>query len=125
MYADSYRVANRILVTAALVLAGVMLVVYFRGDWVCPSMSIAKTPCLLCGCTRDFVDIYQGHGAMRNPISPWLFCFLHAELAWRLVFSFVRCRKRLAIADAVLHGALAIPLLAYLVAVNPLWKHLG
>ena len=119
MHEDSYRFLNRILVLASLALACAIFAVYCRGDWVCPSIAIANTPCVLCGCTRDFIDIYKGNLEMRNPISLWLFCIVHVEFAWRLVFSFLPCRKRFAVADAVIHGVLVIPLLIYLVLTNP------
>ena len=121
MNVDSYRFLNRILVIASIALACAIFAVYCRGDWVCPSIAIANVPCVLCGCTRDFIDIYKGNTVMRNPISIWLFCIVHVELAWRLVFSFVPCRKRLVVADAVIHGVMAVLLLIYLIVANPVW----
>ena len=108
----------------SLLLACMMLAVYFHGGWVCPSVAFCHQPCPLCGCTRDFIDIYKGNWVMRNSLSLWLFFLTHAELAWRIVFSFATSRKGLAMADAIIHGAIAVPLAVYLAATNQLWKQI-
>ena len=122
MYSDVYRCVNRILVFVIAAFTCVFAVIYFRGTGTCPSRVLYGEPCILCGCTRDFFGVFKGELGMRNPLSPWLFCILLAELAWRFVFSFARARKVVARADALLHLMVAIPLLAYLVAINPLWR---
>lgn len=117
-----YRTTNKwLLVAFALLAVGIIANDYF--DAVrCPSVEAFGEECILCGCTRDFFGVFKGELGMRNPLSPWLFWILLAEFAWRFVFSFVRAGKVVARTDALLHLAAAIPLLAYLVAINPLWR---
>lgn len=122
MQSDNYRLVNRIIVLVFVVFFCVFAVTCFRGTGACPSLVLYNTPCVLCGCTRDFFGVFKGELGRRNPLSPWLFCILHAEFFWRLVFSFVRCKRVVARTDAVLHLVVAVPLLVYLAAINPLWK---
>ena len=122
MYSDDYRFVNRILVFVIAAFACIISVLYFSGTGGCPSRTLFGEPCILCGCTRDFFGVFKGELGLRNPLSPWLFCFILAEFAWRFVFSFARAGKTVVRTDAILHLAAAIPLLAYLVAINPLWR---
>ena len=122
MHSDIYRTVNRIVVCAAAAFACIFAIVYFRGAVVCPSRVLYGESFILCGCTRDFFGVLKGDLNMRNPLSLGLFCVLGAEFAWRLVFSFARVRRTVARTDAILHLAVAVPLLVYLAAVNPLLR---
>ena len=55
----------------------------------CPFLQRTGHPCLLCGCTRDFLLILRGRYAVYNTISFPLFIGLLLEFCWRLAICFV------------------------------------
>ena len=60
MQSDIYRLVNRILVLFFVVFFCVFAVTCFRGTGACPSLVLYNTPCMLCGCTRDFFGVFKG-----------------------------------------------------------------
>ena len=50
----------------------------------CPQLLQNQTPCLLCGCTRDFILILSQKTAAYNPQSEFLFAALAVEIFFRI-----------------------------------------
>lgn len=50
----------------------------------CPQLLKNNTPCLLCGCTRDFILIFSLKTAEYNPLSEFLFAALAVEIFFRI-----------------------------------------
>jgi hypothetical protein len=112
--AGEYKVFNRILLLAAIVL-GVLIYCYrfFSSDTSCLSKRIADRECILCGCTRDFVDILSGIPPTRNPISLWLFYFICGELVFRFILSFLRSARKVIAVDVTVHAVILVIFIYY------------
>ena len=50
----------------------------------CPELLKNNTPCILCGCTRDFILILSRKTAEHNPLSEFLFTALAVEIFFRI-----------------------------------------
>ena len=59
----------------------------------CLGVKMSGQPCILCGCTRDFLLILHGKNAVHNPISLPLFVGLLAEFCWRIAAGVMPERK--------------------------------
>lgn len=109
-----YRRVNRLLLlVGALMAAWVVLAYDPEGPGRCWYRIRFGRDCLLCGCTRDFTAILSGDWPSQNPSSIWFFGFAVIECAWRL---FGACRvlsRRVVWTDALLHGGLALVVLAW------------
>ena len=71
----------------------------------CPLFQRTGNPCLLCGCTRDFLLILHGKNAIHNPISFPLFIGLLMEFCWRIAICLVPAKimKWCLISDVLWH----------------------
>ena len=50
----------------------------------CPQLLQNNTPCMLCGCTRDFILILSRKTAEYNPLSEFLFAAFAVEIFFRI-----------------------------------------
>ena len=100
----TYRLVNRVLLLSIVLGVGAILAVHWCEGDTCWMRKLYGKDCILCGCTRDFLDILSGNAPSRNDASCLLFGLSAVELAWRTFFSFRLVRSvRVMIADAALH----------------------
>ena len=76
----------------------------------CPQLLKNNTPCLLCGCTRDFILILSQKTAEYNPQSEFLFAALTVEIFFRITALLTTkiCRLRsFVVIEIILHAVMA------------------
>lgn len=74
----------------------------------CPAADAGR-PCLLCGCTRDVLEMCCGRFQdLRNPNSPWFLTLIAAEIVWRAFGSWKILSRRVAIGDIAIHAGLVV-----------------
>ncbi len=101
---QDYLLVNRVLLVSMVVVCAAILTVHFTsGATTCWLKAVCGRECIICGCTRDFIDIVSSGGQIRNKLSVWLMGLLVLEFIWRLTASCFRMDKTAAVVDAVVH----------------------
>lgn len=109
---ETYRWMHRLLLGVMLFLALLICLVFFLTDIeVCWMQAKYNKPCVLCGCTRDVMGLFQGQMPVHHPASLYIFIGLMVETLFRLVGSIFRLPTWVMIVDIVLHGNAAFALL--------------
>lgn len=103
----TYKTVNRALIAAMVILAALISIAYFRNDVNCLMRLKEGRECIICGCTRDFFDMFHFAAPTRNPLSGYLFFAIAFELVYRVVYAFKTAPRALIIADIVSHGIAA------------------
>lgn len=98
-----YRKINRLVLLAVAFVTAAVFALHFLTDYKCPFLAACGRPCLLCGCTRDFMDMLSGSVPRLNPFSPCLFAFSIVELLWRAVGCIWEFNRAVAVIDIVCH----------------------
>lgn len=109
----TYRLVNRALFVAGLVVITIIALVHCFGTGVCMLRLLEGRECMLCGCTRDFFKMIHGDCNFINPVSPFIFALLIFEAVYRGILSFVLVGRKIARADAIFHALLLVTLVFF------------
>lgn len=109
----TYRTVSLALLGAAFLCCLAILIAHLSGRQVCVLQNRLGRPCLLCGCTRDFMAILTGHAPTYNPLSGWFFGLTVLELLWRFAGVWIRWGRRVAITDIAAHAVLILTVLYF------------
>lgn len=85
----TYQRVNILLCCAFILCLCAVLIVYACGANSCWSRMCYGKDCMLCGCTRDIVDMLSGKVPTRNALSCYLMVGIISEMFWRIVSSCV------------------------------------
>lgn len=104
----TYRQLNCILLLVLLLLGVAIVLIHFTyGDTTCWLKKGFGRECILCGCTRDFVDVFSGKDPCRNPLTYWLVYVIGGEIVWRVYGSLIRPGRIAMIFDISIHAVIA------------------